>query len=421
MLKVFSTQTSWGTSWGTSATFIDSPSDGRLEILQTLKPLQFLVEARTYATSINTMWLGPVKFSDFEVMQYFLELADQAPSTTWSALEELAISVVVPPDYETPKIVLPKERFPALRCLRLNSVCMDWDSPILPQLTHAELRNVPGTDVQQLSDFATFVPRWESLIELRMHNFLTIEHLEDSHKSVMNFDDDMMSSQYFMRPPNLRTLVIEGPIAHVPHMLYHLDAPPHPETLVHVIAPAYPRAADDRRSTFTAMVPFAQYLPSVLAPSAEPYTVTVRVTGGEATFTAASPSHGTLVLGVVGADMSQFYERGRLFREAIVALAEVLATREVRIDRLELRGDLSHVSCEDWLAVFQSSSCAGLRELAVEWGAPGDAVGPLWEAMLNFSETNGTPVCPNLGGMWLKPPGEPGRYECFTMDFRGLC
>ncbi|KAI0770087.1 hypothetical protein C8Q74DRAFT_872805 [Fomes fomentarius] len=370
---------------GTSATYC-APVQGCKpgHVFTFSDPLLALLELQRCPTYVQRLTLGPISPSSFPSIQDTL-IAFHHPFGT---LEELNIAVSHPPGgprpKDVPKLILSAEKFPSLRILRLEGVSMDWKSEIFKQLTHVQLLNCPATTITDLVDFIGTLPKWTSLAELRLGNFLSNPMLDTTSL-------DTLEGGYYSRPVELRTLIVDDFVHQIPPLLYHLDVPG-PGAHMHIVGDPSNLEADDDRSPFEAMMPFDSNLPAIFKDAT---SVELTVDPAQATLIGVSPV-GTLTLDVPQLAQNTPDVLARTFRSAFLALVNIFAARSAPVQSLTLNGDISQVSASDWDTVLQNV-CPWLHKLNVYDIGTGARSTELFEALVRpFSNNELKPVCPDL-------------------------
>ncbi|KAI0754800.1 hypothetical protein C8Q80DRAFT_1141173 [Daedaleopsis nitida] len=360
-----------------------------------------LIELQSYPTHVRTLALGSISTIKFEAVQFALRSFTQP----FSSLEELSVTVCYPDGFprpeDIPQLELSTDIFPSLRKLRLDGVYMDWEDSVFAQLTHVELRNCPCTDSAQFEDFLGILPTWSSLTELRLQHFLC--------NSTFSSDGmEVLECGYYMRPQNLRTLVVEGAAHQIPLLLYNLDVSG-PDANVHIMGHWRFQAANgDNRSPFTAMVPLDDNFP-VMFKSAK--VVSLTVNEAEATLVGVSDV-GTLTLEVPDFDRSTPSARAYALRKSLYSLTEIFATRRAPVQYLSITGDVSDVSPDDWDTLFQHVGTQ-LRQLTVRNTGTGRGVEHFLDALVKSFDMNQSQlVCPHLQTLAFSTCANPSTTGC---------
>ncbi|TFK89692.1 hypothetical protein K466DRAFT_609309 [Polyporus arcularius HHB13444] len=341
-----------------------------------------LKELKPYPGHIRRLTLGPISNLAFREVQDALSSFHHSLDT----LEELRVFVWYPNGPPRPQNVQQLELipgiFPSLRTLSLDGVYMNWENGVFRRLTRVELRNCPGFGLSHLSDFLGVLPTWTSLTELHLSKFLTI-----SDRDELLLED----TKYVMRPPNLRTLVVDDHVYQMSHILHNLDIPG-PEAKVRLIGYSKGKDVDDERSPFSAMIPFDNNFPTIFKRAVH---VVLVVTAQEARLSGFYGG-GTLTLDVPDLDRSGKDALPQAFRSALISLVDVFAARSAPVSFLVLSGDISEVSEQEWGTVFQTV-CPQLSELVVQNTGNGDGMENLFNALTHAFEGNQTvAVCPEL-------------------------
>lgn len=370
---------------GTSATYC-APVQGCKpgHVFTFSDPLLALFELRRCPTYVERLTLGPISSSSFASIQETLSTFHHP----FGALEELNITVSYPAGgprpQDVPNLLLSAGKFPCLRTLRLEGVSMEWKSEIFKQLTHVQLLNCPATTITNLVDFIGTLPKWTSLAELRLGNFLSNPTLDTTSL-------DTLEGGYYSRPVELRTLIVDDFVHQIPPLLYHLDVPG-PGARVHIVGDPSSLEADDDRSPFEAMMPFDSNLPAIFKDAT---SVELTVDPMQATLLGVSPV-GTLTLDVPQLARNTPDVLTRTFRSAFLALVNIFAARSAPVRSLTLTGDISHVSASDWDMVLQNV-CPWLHELTVYDIGTGARSTEFFDALVRpFANNELKPVCPDL-------------------------